>query len=378
MAGIYIHIPFCKTKCTYCDFYSKTDYSQKGALVEAMIREIEIRKNYVDEPVSTIYFGGGTPSTLSVIDIESLLKSLFSTFKVEDGAEITLEANPDDLTSGYLSQLRKTGVNRLSMGIQSFDDTQLKAINRRHTAQTALQSIEAARRAGFENISIDLIFGLPGQNAESWKKQVDMAMKLRVEHISAYGLTYEEGTPLWYQMKSGKVTPADDETMIEMYHYLVKTCSENNFEQYEISNFARSGFRSRHNSSYWKQKPYLGIGPAAHSYNGFSRQWNVSSVTQYCKKTGNDDIFYESETLSTQDKYNDFVMVSLRTLEGIDLTMLKTQFGEKLHDYCMKSAEKYIRNSKLFLNDSFLRLTPEGIMISDKIISDLMHVQENE
>lgn len=238
MAGIYLHIPFCKTKCTYCDFYSKTNFSQQNELVRAMILEISDRQDYLTGSVSTIYFGGGTPSVLSVAEIDTLLKTLFSTFSVEKEAEITLEANPDDLSLEYLTALRKTGVNRLSMGVQSFDDEQLKAINRRHSAQTALQSIETVHKVGFANISIDLIYGLPGQNLSSWKAQVDKAMSLPVQHISAYGLTYEEGTPLWRQMKSGKVAPAEDEMMIEMYEYLVKTCNSNGFEQYEISNLS--------------------------------------------------------------------------------------------------------------------------------------------
>lgn len=374
MPGIYIHIPFCKTKCTYCDFYSITNFSQQDELVRAMLQEIEERKNYLNGEISTIYFGGGTPSALSISDIDSILKTIFSNFTVEKEAEITLEANPDDLSLEYLIELRKIGVNRLSVGIQSFDDRQLKAINRRHTAESALNSVKIAKQAGFYNMSIDLIFGLPGQNLESWKVQVDKAMTLDVQHISAYGLIYEENTPLWRQMKSGKVIPADDDTSLEMYDYLVKTCASNGFEQYEISNFAKPGFRSKHNSSYWKQMPYLGIGPSAHSYDLNSRQWNVSSINKYCKNILKGESYFEKEILSEKDKYNDTVMVSLRTMEGINLDLIKNQFGIKMHDYCVKSAEKYIENHNLCINDNFLRLTSEGIMISDKIIVDLMYV----
>ena len=374
MAGIYFHIPFCKTRCTYCDFYTQTDFSLQQDVVNAMLREIEIRKTYLSEEVETIYFGGGTPSTLSVADIKNLLKAVNSFFSVNEDAEITLEANPDDLSAGYLKELIKTGVNRLSIGIQSFDDLQLKAINRRHTARAALDSINVAHQTGFENISIDLIFGLPGQSLESWKMQVDMAVKLRVQHISAYGLTYEQGTPLWHRMKSGKIIPTDDDTMIEMYNYLVETCSKSNFEHYEISNFAKPGHRSRHNSAYWKQRPYLGIGPAAHSYDGNSRQWNVSSNKKYCSFISENQPFFEKEILTLPDKYNDFVMVSMRTIEGIDLESLKNNFGEKLHDFCLQSAEKYIQVSKIVRKFNFLRLTPEGIHISDKIIADMMYV----
>lgn len=374
MAGIYFHIPFCKTRCTYCDFYTQTDFSLQQDVVNAMLREIEIRKTYLSEEVETIYFGGGTPSTLSAADIKNLLNAVSSFFSVNEDAEITIEANPDDLSAGYLKELIKTGVNRLSIGIQSFDDLQLKAINRRHTARAALDSINVAHQTGFENISIDLIFGLPGQSPESWKMQVDMAVKLRVQHISAYGLTYEQGTPLWHRMKSGKIIPTDDDTMIEMYNYLVETCSKSNFEHYEISNFAKPGHRSRHNSAYWKQRPYLGIGPAAHSYDGNSRQWNVSSNKKYCSFISENQPFFEKEILTLPDKYNDFVMVSMRTIEGIDLESLKNNFGEKLHDFCLQSAEKYFQDSKIVRKFNFLRLTPEGIHISDKIIADMMYV----
>ena len=374
MPSIYIHIPFCKTKCTYCDFYSITNFKQQDELVRAMLQEIEKRKSYLNGTISTIYFGGGTPSAISIVDIDLILKAIFSTFKVENDAEITLEANPDDLSLDYLIELGKIGVNRLSMGIQSFDDQQLKAINRRHTAESALNSVKIAKQAGFDNISIDLIFGLPGQNLESWKKQVDKAMTLDVQHISAYGLIYEKNTPLWRQMKSGKVIPADDETALEMYDYLVETCAGNGFEQYEISNFSKPGFRSQHNSSYWKQVPYLGIGPSAHSYDLHSRQWNISSIYQYCKNILKDGAYFEKEILLEKDKYNDTVMVSLRTMEGINLDLIIDQFGIEMRDFCVKSAEKYIENNKLRIEDNFLRLTSEGIMISDKILVDLMYV----
>lgn len=374
MPCIYIHIPFCKTKCTYCDFYSITNFKQQDELVRAMLQEIEKRKSYLNGTISTIYFGGGTPSAISIVDIDLILKAIFSSFKVENDAEITLEANPDDLSLEYLIELGKIGVNRLSMGIQSFDDQQLKAINRRHTAESALNSVKIAKQAGFDNISIDLIFGLPEQNLESWKKQVDKAMTLDVQHISAYGLIYEKNTPLWRQMKSGKVIPADDETALEMYDYLVETCAGNGFEQYEISNFSKPGFRSQHNSSYWKQVPYLGIGPSAHSYDLHSRQWNISSIYQYCKNILKDGAYFEKEILLEKDKYNDTVMVSLRTMEGINLDLIINQFGIKMRDFCVKSAEKYIENNKLRIEDNFLRLTSEGIMISDKILVDLMYV----
>lgn len=374
MAGIYIHIPFCKTKCTYCDFYSSTDFARQDDLLRAMLQEIEERKSYLNEKISTIYFGGGTPSVLEVADIHSILQAILSNFDVDKNAEITLEANPDDLTLKYLKELREIGINRLSIGIQSFDDKQLIAINRRHSAETALHSVKLAQKIGFDNISIDLIFGLPEQSLQSWKQQIDKAMTLDVQHISAYGLIYEENTPLWKQMKAGKITPTDDELSVAMYNYLVKTCTKNGFEQYEISNFSKSGFRSKHNSSYWEQTPYMGIGPSAHSYNVHSRQWNIASVEKYCQNIISGKNYFEKEILTEKDKYNDLVMVSLRTIEGINLDKIRNQFGEKKHDYCIKSAAKYIESRKLHINNNTLRLTSEGILISDKIIVDLMSV----
>ncbi|HHT22613.1 MAG TPA: radical SAM family heme chaperone HemW [Bacteroidales bacterium] len=374
MAGIYIHIPFCKSKCSYCDFYSKTDFSQRKELIDCLIKEIHLQKNYIDENVETIYFGGGTPSVLSSDELERILSALEANFLIEEDAEITLEANPDDLTAEYLNALKLIKINRLSIGVQSFDNKQLKAINRRHSSEAALTAVEVSKNNGFNNISIDLIFGLPEQDLASWKEQVNKAMYLDIQHLSAYGLMYEEGTPLWRKMKKGEVVPVDDETSIAMYHYLVKTCVENGFEHYEISNFAKPDFRSRHNSAYWQEKTYLGIGPSAHSYNGISRQWNILSISQYCRKINQGETFYEKEILSLQDKYNDFVMVSLRTMDGINFEILQKRFGEKMYNHCLKSAEAFINNGKLAIDKNFLRLTIDGVMTSDQIIVELMYV----
>ncbi len=374
MAGIYIHIPFCKSKCTYCDFYSKTDFSKQKTLMDCLIKEISLRKEYLKESPNTIYFGGGTPSILSAEEIKAILQAIHEHFYIKNNCEVTLEANPDDLSIEYLQELKKLEINRLSIGVQSFDDVQLKAINRRHSAKTAFNSIEMAQKSGFDNISIDLIYGLPEQSFKSWKKQVDKAMILDIQHLSAYGLIYEENTPLWEQVKKGKIVPIDDETIIEMYKYLVEACMKNNFEHYEISNFAKPGFRSKHNSAYWTESNYIGFGPAAHSYNGDSRQWNISSISQYCQKIEQNEIFYEKEILTLQDKYNDFVMVSLRTMDGINLETLQSRFGEKMYNHCLKSANSFIKHGKLIHSNGFLRLSFEGIMISDQIIVELMFV----
>ncbi|MBP1663894.1 MAG: oxygen-independent coproporphyrinogen oxidase [Bacteroidetes bacterium] len=373
MAGIYIHIPYCKTKCSYCDFFSGTNFGQQSELLDTMKAEIILQKDYLGgAAVSTIYFGGGTPSTLSVSQIQEIMNSVRENFRIEEGCEITLEANPEDLNLTYLEELKKSGINRLSMGIQSFDNEQLKFIRRRHTAETAVDAVKDAQTAGFDNISIDLIYGLPNQSLQSWKCQIDKALTLNVQHISAYGLTYEMGTLLWKQLQKGEVIQVDDETMNAMYAYLAEACTGNGFEQYEISNFAVPGYRSRHNSAYWKQQPYLGIGPSAHSYNMESRQWNVSSISKYCNLIVTGKCWYEKELLSEQDKYNDFVMVSLRTVEGIDLKKAKAIFGKKRTEYCLKSAEKYIEKKLLYINNESLRLTHAGILISDQIITELI------
>ena len=374
MAGIYIHIPFCKTRCTYCDFFSSTNFSSKNELIETMKLEIVQRKNYLNEPVETIYFGGGTPSLLSIDEIRQLLETIFQNFSVTNDAEITLEANPDDLSVDFLNQLRTTGVNRLSMGIQSLDDEQLKMISRRHTAEEAVDAIRNAQNAGFDNISIDLIYGLPSQSFISWQNQVDKALEMNIQHLSAYALTYEKNTALWNQMKNGKIMPTDDDTIVAMYKYLIDKCKENHFEHYEISNFAKKGFRSRHNSAYWKQKPYLGIGPAAHSYDLISRQWNVSNIKSYIQLLKSGKEYFEKEVLNEQDKYNDFVMVSLRTMDGINLRQLEELFGKEKLVNCLSEAKKHLENNLLALENDFLHLTTAGIMVSDSIIVDLMIV----
>lgn len=375
MSGIYFHIPFCKTKCTYCDFFSKTDFNQKTRVLRAMLLEMERRENYLtDKNIATVYFGGGTPSILSIDDIKQLLEALKKHFILLPHAEITLEANPDDLSFEYLKSLRKIGINRLSMGIQSFDDEQLAFINRRHTSQTALHAVKNAQQAGFDNISIDLIYGLPLQTMESWKIQLEKAFTLNVQHISAYGLTYEKNTVLWEQRQQGKVTVADDELMIAMYEHLVEKCAENGFEQYEISNFAKNGFRSRHNSAYWTQTPYLGIGPSAHSYDGASRQWNIPSIITYCKNIEEEKPYFEREELTENDQYNDYVMVRLRTREGIDLEYIQHAFGEKTFNYLTKSAQKYLKNNLLKLTNKFFTLTRQGILLSNQVMEDLMKV----
>lgn len=303
-----------------------------------------------------------------------IFESIYKHFEVNDDAEITLEANPDDLSAEYLASLQELPFNRISMGIQSFDDEDLKRINRRHSAEEARMAVRNAQNAGFHNISVDLIYGLPFQSLEAWKRQLEMALSLNVQHISAYGLTYEEGTALWKQREKGRVQPVDDEIMNSMYLHLVETVTRNGFEAYEISNFAKPGFRSRHNTSYWRQEAYLGLGPSAHSYDLQSRQWNVSSIKDYINAIENGNSFFEKEELSQREKFNDYVMVSLRTLEGIDLNYVENEFGKEFVVYCFDILNPFIENKKVIQKNQHLALTPAGVMISNVILIELMKV----
>lgn len=375
MAGIYIHIPFCAKRCTYCDFYTEVAPKLIPVLVDSIVKELNVRKNYLqNETINTIYFGGGTPSILNPEEFSKIFETIFSIYSVDKNAEITFEANPDDLTVVFFDSIKTLPFNRISIGIQSFDDDDLKRINRRHSAKQAVEAVKNAQNAGFTNISIDLIYGLPFQTIEKWNRQLETALSLNIQHVSAYGLTYEEGTELWKQRENGTVKPVIDETMNEMYLLLVNKMKENGFEAYEISNFAIRNFRSRHNSSYWKQDMYLGVGPSAHSYDLNSRQWNIASITKYISALKNNTTFFEKEELTLFDRYNDYVMVSLRTLEGIDLVFLEKKFGIELATYCFVNIQSYIENNYVIHSDKKLSLTLEGIMISNQILIQLMKV----
>jgi oxygen-independent coproporphyrinogen-3 oxidase len=375
MAGIYIHIPFCKKRCTYCDFYTEVAPQLIQTLTEWLVKELYLRKDYLQEPhVQTIYFGGGTPSILKQADFKKIFDAIFDLYEVDKEAEITFEANPDDLTPDFFASIHSLPFNRISIGIQSFDDTDLKRINRRHTGKEAIEAVTNARKAGFENISIDLIYGLPSQSIDAWKKQIETACNLHVQHISAYGLTYEEGTVLWKQRENNEIAAVDDETMNEMYRILVHTLEQNGFEAYEISNFAQKGFRSRHNTSYWKMEPYIGIGPSAHSYDLNSRQWNVASINEYISKIDRNEVFFEREELTLTDRYNDYIMVSLRTSDGISTELSNKLFGIDLTAYCMQNAKRFIDNGHLEFTNGKLCLTANGILVSNIIITELMKV----
>lgn len=375
MAGIYIHIPFCKKKCTYCDFFTVISPKFIPALVNAIVKEFDLRKDYLQNgTINTIYFGGGTPSILNREQFESIFQAIYKYYTVANDAEITFEANPDDLTTDFLASIYSLPFNRISIGIQSFNDEDLIRINRRHTGSEAINAVRNAQKAGFDNLSIDLIYGLPFQTLESWKHQVETALSLNVQHFSAYGLTYEEGTPLWKQREKGLVKPVDDEIMNEMHLHLVDKIKENGFEAYEISNFALPNHRSRHNTSYWKQESYIGVGPSAHSYDLMSRQWNIASITKYIKAIEENSMLFEKEELSLFDRYNDFVMVSLRTSDGLDVALMEQEFGNELKTYCLQNIKSFIDSNKVDATDGKLRLTSEGIQISNFILVQLMKV----
>ena len=376
MAGIYLHIPFCKKRCIYCDFFSTTQSEKKDNYVQALCNELKLRKDYLGtEYIETIYLGGGTPSQLAPKDFEQIFQALTDNFQISEKAEITLEANPDDLTTAYIADLRNFPFNRLSMGIQTFNEYTLKLLNRRHTAIQAIQAYDNCRKAGFQNISIDLIYGLPGEDKALWQKDLEQATSMRPEHISAYHLIYEENTPLWNLREQHKVHEADEDLSLSLFSLLIEHLSSHGYQHYEISNFCLPGKHSRHNSSYWKEEKYLGCGPSAHSYNGTAREWNISSLDDYIAGIQNGNRLFETETLDLYTRYNDYVITSLRTCWGMNLEHLKQKYGEKLYHYCMKLARPYLEQDKLKTENGHLILTRKGIFLSDGIMSDLLWVE---
>ena len=375
MAGIYIHIPFCKRRCIYCDFFSTTLSDQKSTYVRALCEELRIRKDYLqEEDIETIYLGGGTPSQLSLKELESIFTTIYNIYKVKEDAEITLEANPDDLTPEYVSMLCQLPINRISMGIQTFQENTLKLLHRRHTAQQAVEAFYRCREAGFQNISIDLMYGLPGETLETWIHDLKQAIDLHPEHISAYHLIYEEGTVLWKLREECQVKEADEDLSVSLFSTLIDMLTQAGYQHYEISNFCLPGLHSQHNSSYWTGKNYLGCGPSAHSYNGFSRQWNVASLDKYMTGISSGQPDFELEELDLYTRYNDFVITSIRTCWGMPLSRLQTEYGEELYHYCLRMAKPHLEQGVLQLQDEVLKLTSKGIFVSDGIMSDLLWV----
>lgn len=373
MAGLYIHVPFCARRCVYCDFYSNTDRSLIAPYIEALIREMELRKNYLNgEAIETIYLGGGTPSLLRESDLDRLFKAIDRLYGLRNAKEITIEGNPDDLRPDYVAQLRRLPINRVSMGIQSFHDDDLRLLNRRHSARQAIEAVENCVKAGLENISIDLIYGLPGQTPERWAKNLDMAIGLQVPHLSAYHLTYEKGTALDRMREAGQITPIDEETSLILFGQLIDRLEEAGYEHYEISNFARPNHYSRHNSAYWRGIPYIGLGPSAHSYDKKSRQWNIDSIGSYIKAIQAGQLPFEREELSLRDRYDDYVITRTRTRWGLNPSEILILFGQAYHDYFMRQATKAQTRGLLEINDGNFRLTRAGIFISDSVMVGLL------
>ena len=375
MAGIYIHIPFCKRRCIYCDFFSTTQSEKKPTYIHALCQELEMRRNYLEgEEIETIYLGGGTPSQLTEEELNEIFTSLYNIYKVKEDAEITLEANPDDLTPEYVSMLRRLPINRISMGIQTFQEETLKLLHRRHTACQAIEAFQRCREAGFRNINIDLMYGLPGETLDTWKEDLQQAIVLHPEHISAYHLIYEEGTALWKLREEHQVEEADEDLSVTLFKTLIDELKQAGYQHYEISNFCLLGLHSRHNSSYWTGKKYLGCGPSAHSFNGSSRQWNIASLDNYLKGIASGKPNYEIEELDLYTRYNDFVITSIRTCWGMSLSRLRSEYGEELYRYCLRMAKSHLEQGVLETEEDTLRLTQEGIFISDGIMSDLLFV----
>ena len=375
MAGIYIHIPFCKQRCTYCAFYSTTLYNIRERYVNALCKEIALRKEYAGcTPIETIYFGGGTPSTLTTEQLQRICATVYATHSVSPTAEVTIECNPDDLTPDFLAQLKALPFNRISMGVQSFNDTQLKRLGRSHNADKARQAVKNAREAGYDNISIDLIFALPGSTITQWEHDLESAIALRPDHLSAYNLTYEEGTPLHRALERGDFAELSEEENVEQFQMLIAKLKEAGYNHYEISNFALPGRESRHNSSYWNDIPYIGCGAAAHSYNGTSRQWNIADVQEYIKGIECCAPNFEIEHLSEEERYNDTILTRLRTAKGIPLEWIKQKFCDRLNRHIQRAAEKEIALGNLKEENGYLSLTEKGIFISDTVIRELIFV----
>jgi oxygen-independent coproporphyrinogen III oxidase len=377
MAGIYIHIPFCRQACHYCDFHFSTSLKTKDDLVKALMKEAFLQKEFFSgllkngKELTTLYFGGGTPSLLSGDELTILLETLHKHFHVSPSAEITLEANPDDLNSEKLRGLMNAGINRLSIGIQSFFDEDLKFMNRAHNASQAEASVKRAQDTGISNISIDLIYGTPTLDNDRWKKNLATAFELQVPHLSCYALTVEEKTALSHFIRIGKTVAPDDQQATEQFSILMDQAEKNGFVHYEISNFAKEGFNSRHNSNYWKGEPYLGLGPGAHSYNVNSRQWNVANNPQYIKNIQQAIIPCEREELSTTQRYNEYVMISLRTKEGIDLAKVESDFGRDYTSHLKSELQKIGKADLLISAENHIVLTNRGKHFADRLAADL-------
>ncbi len=372
MAGIYIHIPFCRHKCNYCNFYSLASTRNMDQVSNAIVSELQQRRDYLSgQPVETIYFGGGTPSMLQVQDIEKILNAVYLNFSVAPDAEITLEANPDDVAPGKLKAFKNSGINRLSIGMQSFRQEDLNFLSRTHTPEQVLQCIGDAQQAGFNNLSIDLIYGIPTLTDEGWMQNLEKAFSLGIPHISAYSLTVEDKTPLAVMIRKGKTKPVDENLSLSHYEILTRMMQAQGYEHYEVSNFCLPGAYSRHNTAYWQGKSYLGLGPSAHSYNGSSRSWNVANISNYIHSVTSGMVESETEILSLVTRFNEYIMTTLRTMWGCNLDIVNQKFGRAMAENLLADAQHFIASGKMIFEENTLVLSPEGILFADGIAADL-------
>ncbi len=376
MAGIYVHIPYCKKACHYCNFHFSVSLRTSNDFIQALLKEIVLQKNFLDqEPITTIYFGGGTPSLLKKEELQQILQQLYASFTIGAHPEITLEANPDDITATSLAEWKAAGINRLSIGIQSFFEEDLQWMNRAHNAGQAKACITLALEAGFDNYSIDLIYGGPGLTDEKWKENVQLALDLKIPHLSCYALTVEPGTALQKMIQLHKKAAVDPEKQARHFLLLMDWLEQAGYEHYEISNFALPGYQSRHNSAYWGGKKYLGLGPSAHSFNGSHRQWNIANNALYIAALNCNEIPFEEEKLTATQQLNEYIMTSLRTQQGLDLGYIKEFFGDGTALQIQQNSDQYLRSEKLWLNESRLQLTKEGKLFADGIAADLFFLE---
>ena len=380
MAGVYVHIPFCASRCLYCDFFSTTALERRKEYVDTLLKEMERRKgdnaDYGKGEIETIYIGGGTPSQLSPEELERIFNAIYTHFHISGDAEVTIECNPEDVNEGFVNGLKLLAVNRVSMGVQTFDDERLHFLGRRHNRKKALDAVYLLQDTGYENISIDLMFGFPEESISDWEKDLETAIGLGVPHLSAYSLMYEEGTRLTKMRDTGKITPIDDEQSLDMYTLLIQYTEQSGYEHYELSNFSKAGFASRHNMCYWTGVPYIGFGAGAHSYDGSHlRRWNVSSLDGYIKGVRSGDCYFDTEFLSEKDIYNEYIMTRLRTRNGIDMREYERWISEgKSYRMFKEMMERHVALGNLAVDSGSLHLTRKGLFISDSVMSDFFVV----
>ena len=375
MSGIYIHIPFCKQACYYCDFHFSTNLAKKNQLILALEQELILRKEaFKKEEIGTIYLGGGTPSVLQIAEIQYLLDAVYRNYKVIEAPEITLEANPDDLSVIKIKELRDSSINRLSIGIQSFFDQDLKLMNRAHNANEAELCLREAKKH-FDNISIDLIYGIPGMTNDRWEENIAKALSYSLPHISSYALTVEPKTALKVFIEKGVIPDVDDEITQQQFYILLDLLEGEGYVNYEISNFGKKGYFSKNNTAYWQGKKYMGIGPSAHSYNGIKRGWNINNNSKYIKSINQKLLPLEKETLTKTDRYNEYVMTGLRTIWGISLYKIQTEFGNSYYEYLLQQSDKHLKEELLFTDGDKLCVTKKGKFLCDGIASDLFMIK---